>query len=54
VPGHAGITVNEETDEEAKQALEFPNSKKYPPEDGLRRKSGQPTKKVGREGECNE
>jgi hypothetical protein len=35
VPGHAGITGNEEADEEAKRALEesIPNDEKYPPED---------------------
>jgi ribonuclease HI len=33
VPGHAGITGNEEAVEEAKRALEesIPNDKKYPP-----------------------
>jgi hypothetical protein len=35
VPGYAGITGNEEADEEAKQTLEdsIPNDGKYPPED---------------------
>jgi hypothetical protein len=35
VPGHAGITKNEEADEEAKRALEesFSKDKKYPPGD---------------------
>jgi hypothetical protein len=35
VPGHAGITGNEEADEKAKRALEesIPNDLKYPPED---------------------
>jgi ABC-type xylose transport system substrate-binding protein len=35
VPGHAGITGNEETDKEAKRALKesIPNDKKYPPKD---------------------
>jgi hypothetical protein len=34
MPGLAGITGNEETDEEAKRALEesISNDKKYPPE----------------------
>jgi hypothetical protein len=52
VPGHAGVTWNEEVDEEVKQALEesISNDEKYPPED----LSGQPTKKVGKRGECNE
>jgi ribonuclease HI len=35
VPGHAGITVNQEVDEEAKRALEesISNDENYPPED---------------------
>jgi hypothetical protein len=35
VPGHAGITGNEEADEGAKRAFEesIPNNEKYPPED---------------------
>jgi hypothetical protein len=35
VPGHAGITGNEEADEEAKRALEdsIPNDEKYLPKD---------------------
>jgi ribonuclease HI len=35
VPGDAGITRNEEADEEAKRALEesISNDEKYPPED---------------------
>jgi ribonuclease HI len=35
VPGYAGITGNEEVDEEDKQVLAelIPNDEKYPPED---------------------
>jgi hypothetical protein len=35
VPGHAGITKNEEADEEVNRALEesIPDDEKYPPED---------------------
>jgi hypothetical protein len=35
VPGHAGITGNEEADEEANRVLKesIPNDEKYPPED---------------------
>jgi ribonuclease HI len=35
VPGHPGITGNEEADEEAKRAIEesITNDEKYPPED---------------------
>jgi hypothetical protein len=35
VPGHAGITGNEEADKEAKRTLEesISNDKKYPPDD---------------------
>jgi ribonuclease HI len=51
VPRHAGITGNEEADEEEKRALEesIVNDEKYPPED-IRK-----TKQVGRGGgEYNE
>jgi hypothetical protein len=33
VTGHAGITGNDETDEEAKRELSIPNDENYPPED---------------------
>jgi hypothetical protein len=55
VPGHAGITGNDEADKEAKRTLEesISNDEKYPPEDlsGLRRKWQAAEKEDGREKE---
>jgi hypothetical protein len=55
VPGHPGITGNEEADEEAKRALEetISNDEKYPPEyfaDALKRKWWAVDKEGGKKG----
>jgi hypothetical protein len=60
VPEHAGITGNEEADEEAKQALaeSVLNDEMYPPEDLSgwikTEMAGNRTKKLGRGEECKE
>jgi ribonuclease HI len=55
VPGHAGITENEEADKEAKRAKRVDPEGRKVPTRALKWMDGeQPTKKVGKREECNE